>query len=470
MCRVAGVYGYRFAASMVRTLLFAQQHGGQESCGICVSDFPIKKGLGLVTEIFPDSQVSQLLPGKYAIGHDRYATQGSVTLDNAAPFECTTSFGTVFQAHNGHVINYWELRKFLARKGIGFNGTNDGELILKLIVWKAEQNGHNLVEAIRYAIKKVRGAFSIVLMAPDGMYAFRDRYGYRPLVIGKKRKAYFIVSETCALDKCGARYLREVKPGEIIRISKPGLESFVGFQPNRCASCIFEPIYFAFPSSIVFGMPVWEFQGRMGMRMAELFRPKFEELLKQYHRDQIVISPIPDTAMSATRAFCRELGAEDLYDEVIIRSHYAGRTFINAEQLVRDLKVKLKFSFIKKKIRGKVVIILDDSIVRGSTLRKIVGILKKLGALAVYVVIYSPQITGSCFMGIDTPTRKELVANAKGEPDKVARFLKADYLLHCRVADLRSVVCSFGKDPNDFCYACFNRRYALRVPKEVRKE
>ena len=467
MCRVAGVYGHRYAASMVRTLLFAQQHGGQDSCGIGVPGQPLVRALDLVDEAFPDIQLSRKMPGRHAVGHVRYATQGSISIVNAAPFVRETTFGTISLSHNGHVINYNEVHAFLAKKGIGFDGTNDGELMLNLIVWKAEQNDHDIVGAIRYAMKKVRGAFSIVLMAPDGMYAFRDRFGVRPLVLGKKREAFFIASETCALDKCGARYVREIKSGEIVRITKRGLESFNGFQCNGCRHCIFCPIYFAFPSSIVFDVPVWEFQDRMGARMATLFKPTFDQIVDKWGRDKVVISPVPDTSRESTLSFCRKLGTMDLYDEVIIRSHFAGRTFMAPLQLIRDLKVKLKFSFIKKKIKGKVVVLLDDSIVRGSTLRKMVEILKKLGALAVYVVIYSPQIKGPCNLGIDTPTLEELIAVRKGGPDKVARHLTADFLLHCSVQDLKDIVMSFGLNPEDFCYACFDRNYPFESPIDL---
>lgn len=469
MCRVAGVFNHRFAASYVRMGLFSLQHGGQDSCGIGVPGLPVVKGLGLVDNVFPDTKVSRYLPGRSAIGQDRYATQGSIDIENAAPFEHLTSFGRYILSHNGHIMKdrYNKLRDFLVKKGMRFLGSNDGELMLNLIVYRVEQNGGDVIDAIQYAMKKVERTFSVILLTPDAMYAFRDRYGYRPLVLGKKKRAHFVASETCALDKCGARYVREVNPGEIVRISKADIISFIGRKCNGCQKCIFELIYFAFPSSTVFGIDVWEFQRSMGARMGTLFAPTFAELVRQYGRDKVIICPVPDTARVATLQFCRKLGATELYDECLIRSHFTGRTFMSPEQVMRDLKVKLKFSFIKKLVQGKVVVILDDSIVRGSTLREMIRILKeKCGALAVHVVIYSPQIIGSCHMGIDTPTIIELIANRKGDAAKVAKYLGADGLLHCRVQDLRDVIASFDQNPSGFCYSCFTGRYRFRIPRQ----
>jgi len=460
MSRIAAVFGHRFASTVTRDMIFALQHGGEDGCGIAVpGKRPVRK-IGLVSDAFPGISFEDLSPARRGIGYTWNATRGmKKSVENVAPFVRDASFGTFYLAFDGNIINHREIRDFLIRKGIGLNGTNHGELILKLIMWKAEQKKGDLMEAVRYAMRKMIGAFSVVMLGPDCLYAFRDRKGVRPLMLGKKKRTYFVASETCALDKCGARTIREIGAGEIARISRKGVESLKGVLSLDRKSCIFCPTYTAFPTSKVFGILVHEFRTRMGSRMGDNFKDQFQQLIERYGRENIVISPVPDTGTIATMGFARGLEAMDLYEEVIFRSRYAGRTFINITQAIRDYKVKMKFSFIKKLIKGKVIIIVDDSIVRGSVTRGIVRILKKLGAIAVYVVIYSPQIFGLCNLGVDTPTDGELVANRKEGIDGVADYLGADGLLHCTVDDQKSVVTDMGLDPGQFCYACFDGKY-----------
>lgn len=470
-CGIFGVYGHRFAANMAFFGLHAQQHRGQEACGICTPE-NIIKGMGLVTEVFRDEKSSRQLRGRMAIAHNRYSTQGTNILVNAAPFERITSSGKIAVVHNGHIINYNESRSFLERKGLGFNSFNDGELHLQMIAYASERNGGDYIKAIRYLKKKLKGAFSIILMTPDGLIAYRDSFGFRPLAMGKKNNSYFLASETCGLDICGARYIRDIEPGEIIKINKKGIQSFKDDEANHYAFCIFELIYFAHPNSKVFGIPVWKFRKLMGQRMAHLFISdlKLQRILEQNARENIIVCPIPDTAIHTTQAFCQKLELSERLEFALTRSHYVGRTFIQPEQIIRDLGVKLKFSPIREMIDEKIVIVIDDSIVRGSTSRKIVRMLKKAGAKMIILIIYSPQIKGPCHMGIDTPDYNELIANTIGCPQKVARYLTVDYLLHCKVFDLNEIIIQCGQNPKNFCCACFNRRYVFHVPKQVRKD
>lgn len=465
-CGIFAVFGHRFAANMAFFGLHALQHRGQEACGICTPE-DLVKGMGLVTDVFPDEKSSRQLKGSMAIAHNRYSTQGKNILANAAPFERSTSFGKIAVVHNGHIINYDEARSFLERKGLGFNSFNDGELHLQMIAYALERNGGDYIKAIRYLKKKLKGAFSIILMTPNELYAYRDDFGFRPLALGKKNKAYFLASETCALDICGARYIRDIEPGEIMRINKKGIESFKDGKTNHFTFCIFELIYFAHPNSKVFGISVWKFRKLMGQQMAHLYISdlRLQKLLEQQTREDIIICPIPDTAIQPAQAFCQKLGLSDRLEFALTRSHYVGRTFIQPEQIIRDLGVRLKFAPIRELINGKIVVLIDDSIVRGSTSRKIVRMLKRAGARMVILIIYSPQIIGPCHMGIDTPDYYELIANTKGDPQKVAKYLTADYLLHCQIPDLKEVIAQCGKSPENFCYACFSRKYPFPVPE-----
>jgi amidophosphoribosyltransferase len=438
--------------------LFAIQHRGQESCGVAVSDgnkIILRKQMGLVKEVFPDNE-AQALDGKLAIGHVRYPTQGKSDIKNAQPHVLTTLHGPSFAlASNGNIINYKELRVELEKEGVFFESKNDGELILKYIgFWHITKN-YSIIDSIKRVMANFQGSYSSLLLTKDRMYAFRDPFGNRPLVIGKTDDNIFVfASETCSLDILDAHFIREVKPGEIVWVQGSQMQSHqenpdtYRLYPHN-AQCVFEMIYFSRPDTIVFGHKVYDFREKIGSKLAE------NETIKS----DIVI-PVPDSSNFIGLGYAKKLGAE--FDLGLVRNHYIGRTFIRPTQTFRDEGVRQKFNVLPGYLNGKIVTLVDDSIVRGTTLKKLVRMLKQSGARQVHVRIGSPMIKYSCYYGIDTPTREELLANQRSVED-IRAFLDADSLRYLTLDELKDIV----TQNEEFCYACFDGIYPIRLRNQA---
>jgi amidophosphoribosyltransferase len=444
MCGVAGVFGADEAASWTCEALFAEQHRGQDSCGIasaCGGTLHLYKGVGLVREaIEPD--VLAALPGKSAIGHVRYPTQGAATVENAQPHVFSKDGKPLFAvASNGDVTNLPALRAEVEARGYAFEGTNDGEVIAKAIgVW-AFDDGLGLEAAIRKWMATGTGAFSTLLLAPDALYAFRDPHGFRPLSAGRLEGAAVLCSETVGLDILRADYVEDVPPGALWRWDAGGLAKLEGVPSERRRHCIFEHIYFARPDSTVFGDKVFEVRRRIG-----------EALAQGDDTPGDAVVPIPDSANYIGMAYANARGLPTVMG--LVRNHYVGRTFIAPIQLMRDETVRLKFNPLPGFFEGKRVFLVDDSIVRGTTIRKLVRMLRENGAREVHLRIGSPPIRHSCFYGIDTPERKHLIA-ADRTPEQVAALLEADSLRYLPLESLRTTV----SRPGDYCCACFTGDY-----------
>ncbi|MGC9337310.1 MAG: amidophosphoribosyltransferase [Candidatus Cloacimonadia bacterium] len=463
MCGIIGVNPsggiQRYDAGQCAVLgLFAIQHRGQESCGVALSDgnkIILRKEMGLVKEVFPDNE-AQKLDGKLAIGHVRYPTKGKSDIKNAQPHVLTTLHGPCFAlASNGDIVNYKNLREELEKEGVFFESDNDGELILKYIgFWHITKN-YSIIGAIKRVMANFQASYSSLLLTKDRIYAFRDPFGNRPLVIGKTDEGTFVfASETCSLDILDAHFIREVRPGEIVWVQDGQLQSH---QENpdmyrlhhHNAQCVFEMIYFSRPDSIVFGHKVYDFRERIGSKLAE------NETIKP----DIVI-PVPDSSNFIGLGYAKKLGVE--FDLGLIRNHYIGRTFIKPAQTFRDEGVRQKFNVLPEYLNDKIVTLVDDSIVRGTTLKKIVRLLKKNGAKEVHVRIGSPMIKYSCYYGIDTPTREELIASQKSIED-IRAFLDADSLRYLTLEELKNIV----TQNEEFCYACFDGIYPIRLYNQV---
>ncbi len=440
-CGVFGIYNHAEASNITYLGLHALQHRGQESAGIVTSDetaLVSHLGMGLVQEIF-EADVLARLPGVHAIGHVRYSTTGSSVIKNAQPFFAGTVHGPLALAHNGNLVNAAELRRDLERRGSIFQTTMDTEAIAHLY---ARSQKERLVERLVDALSQVKGAYSLLALVEKRLIAVRDPYGFRPLVLGKLRDSYVVASETCALDLVEAEYLREVEPGEVIMISGKGLESSKPFPPVEPRQCIFEHIYFARPDSVVFGRPVYEVREAFG-----------RELARENPVAADVVVPVPDSGIVAALGYAEESGIP--FAMGLIRNHYVGRTFIEPEQSIRHFGVKLKLNAVRAVLQGKRVVVVDDSIVRGTTSRKIVKMLREAGAREVHVRISSPPTCHPCFFGIDTPRRTELIAACHGV-DEINRFLTSDTLGYLSRGGLERAT---GYGPYAYCDACFTGRY-----------
>jgi amidophosphoribosyltransferase len=466
-CGVFGVFGNPEAAKLTYLGLYALQHRGQEAAGICTCDGPelrVVKALGLVQDVF-DSKRLASLTGESAIGHTRYSTAGDTSLDNAQPILIDCNKGKLALAHNGNLTNATEWRRKLEHRGSIFQTTSDTEVIFHLIARSASRN---LSGAIAEALNQVEGAYSLVLLTRDELFAIRDPRGFRPLVLGKLGDTYMVASETCAFDLLGAAYIREVEPGEMIRISRSGVES-IHFAPvKQQQSCIFEHVYFARPDSLVFGRSVHHSREMLGRLLA-----------REHPVPADVVVPVPDSGVPAAVGYSLESGIP--FRMGLIRNHYIGRTFIQPAQSIRDFGVKLKLNPVRDLLEGKRVILVDDSIVRGTTSRKIVRMVREAGATEVHVRISSPPTISPCYYGIDTPTREELIASsiskirphlagteavaASAELGKAAasqtleeirRFLEADSLGYLSLGSLREAV---ADREGRFCTSCFTGVY-----------
>ena len=445
-CGVVGVYGHPEAANLVYLGLYALQHRGQESAGIVASTHSkmrLEVGMGLVADVFDPIRILKL-PGPLAIGHNRYYTAGKSELVNAQPCMINYSAGSLALAHNGNLVNAQTIRKDLGGKGAIFQSTNDSEVIVHLM---AQSKAETFLDRAAEALKQVSGAYSLVLMTKTELLAARDPHGFRPLCLGKLDGSYIVASETCVMDLIEAEFIREIEPGELILINDQGIQSFFPFNKAETKHCVFEHIYFARPDSFMFGEHVYTARKNMGRAMAQ-----------ESPADVDIVVPVPDSGVVSAMGFAEESGIP--FEMGLIRNHYVGRTFIEPQSQIRHFGVKLKLNAVKKIIAGKRVAIIDDSIVRGTTARKIVKMLRDAGAKEIHLRISAPPILHSCFYGIDTPTKEELIAHTHNL-EETRRYLAADSLAYLSLEKMMEVL-ENGK--KKFCSACFDGNYPVPIP------
>ena len=446
-CGVVAIHGHSDAARQAYLALYALQHRGQESAGIATADgqrLANVKGMGLVSEIFTD-EVLRKLPGEMAIGHTRYSTTGDSALLNAQPIRVDSTKGLIAIAHNGNLVNLGNLRARLERDGAYFQTTSDSEIIVQLI---AHSRAGTLVDAIAGSLAQVEGAFSIVMMTRDRVFAARDPRGFRPLSMGRMRSGdgpdtIVFASETCAFDLLRAEFIRDVLPGELIMVSEDGVTSrqFASGIPQ--SSCIFEHVYFARPDSRIFGRWVQESRDQMGRQLA-----------RESAVPADVVVPVPDSGVTAALGYAEEAGLPFRFG--LIRNHYVGRTFIEPEQRVRDFGVRLKLNPVHNLLEGKRVVLIDDSIIRGTTSRKIVRMVRGAGAKEVHLRISCPPTVSPCFYGVDTPSKRELIA-ANNSIEEIRRFIEADSLAYLSLDGLLRAV--QDEKNTGYCTACYTGSY-----------
>jgi amidophosphoribosyltransferase len=444
-CGVFGVFGHPEASKLVYLGLYALQHRGQESAGIVSSDgadLHGHKSLGHIQEIFTPEVIARL-PGASAIGHTRYSTAGDNVLTNAQPIVVDCNKGKIALGHNGNLTNALEVRRRLEHRGSIFQTTSDTEVIVHLI---ARSAARNLAGALADALNQVEGAYSLVVLTRDEMYAIRDPRGFRPLSIGRIDGSWVVGSETCAFDLIDAEYVREVEPGEMVRISRGGIES-IHFAPEKPHQhCIFEHVYFSRPDSLVFGRPVNQSREQLGRLLA-----------REHPVEADIVTPVPDSGVPAAVGYAAQSGIP--FRMGLIRNHYVGRTFIEPEQSIRDFGVKLKLNPIRRMIEGQRVVLVDDSLVRGTTSRKIVRLVRDAGATEVHVRVSCPPIISPCYYGIDTPRRDELIA-ARQSVEEIRGFLGADSLGYLSLESLRAAV---EDTEGKFCTSCYTGSYPTEL-------
>ncbi|HYU42513.1 MAG TPA: amidophosphoribosyltransferase [Vicinamibacteria bacterium] len=445
-CGLFGIHGHPEAARLTYLGLYAQQHRGQESAGIVASDgqkLRLEKAMGLVNDVFDDARLDALV-GDKAMGHVRYSTAGDTVAANAQPILIECHRGPIALGHNGNIVNASILRHELEAAGSIFQSTSDTEVVLHLY---ARSHRETLEDAIAASLSKVMGAFSLLFLTKDALVAARDPWGFRPLVIGKVEGATIVASETCALDLIDAEYVREVAPGELIVIDRDGLRSFHPFPPEPVRQCVFEHIYFARPDSEVFGRNVLGTRQRLGRQLA-----------REAPADADIVVPVPDSGMGAALGYSEESGLP--FQWGLIRNHYVGRTFIEPKQSIRSFGVKIKLNPVRSVLEGKRVVLIDDSIVRGTTSRKIVGMVRDAGAREVHMRISSPPTTGPCYYGIDTPLKTELIASSHST-EEIRRSIGADSLAYLTHDGLLAAIGDAKGDRH--CTACFSGRYPVAV-------
>ncbi|HEY0590726.1 MAG TPA: amidophosphoribosyltransferase [Thermoanaerobaculia bacterium] len=482
-CGVFGILDHEDAANLVYLGLYALQHRGQESAGIAsISVDPrhsegniglagptdgtgerfiqagspqihIEKEMGYVAEIFTQERLARL-PGRTAIGHVRYSTAGGSLLCNAQPLVASTNKGPIAVAHNGNFVNGQDLRRELEAEGAIFNTMSDTEVLVHLV---ARSKAPNVEQALLDALSRVVGAYSIVFLAPGRMIAARDPWGFRPLVLGRLGSSYCVSSETCAFDLIEAETIREIEPGEVLAIEDArGLTNSVrllrGPATGRKARCVFEHVYFSRPDSNVFGQNVGQVRKRFGARLAE-----------EHPVDADLVAPVPDSGVFAALGYAQRSGIP--FEYALVRNHYVGRTFIEPKQSIRHFGVKVKLNAVREIVDGKRLILVDDSIVRGTTSRKIVRMLKAAGAAEVHMRISSPPTTGPCYYGIDTPKRRELIAGTHSV-ESIREFIGADSLGYLSEQGMLDAVGGATDNRNEYCTACFSGRYPVISEKE----
>lgn len=450
-CGIFGVFNSEDPANLIFLGLYALQHRGQESAGIAASDnkiINIEKGMGQVADVFTEANLKKLT-GNKGIGHVRYSTTGESHLINAQPIILHLSKGPIALAHNGNLVNSIELRQELEKQGSKFATTSDSEIILHLI---AHSKKDCIEEAIMEAMQYIKGAYSLLILTNDKILAIRDPHGFRPLSLGMLNNTYIIASETCAFDLLNAKYIRDIEPGEILIISDEGLTSLKLSKAVPLAQCIFELVYFSRPDSYVFGRDVNKVRIQMGRILAQ-----------ESPVDADIIVPVPDSGLYAALGYAE--ASKIPFQFGLTRNHYIGRTFIQPKQSIRSLNVRVKLNPIKNIVRDKRVILIDDSIVRGTTSKKIVKMLREAGAKEIHMRISSPPIIGPCYYGIDTPFESELIAANLSIKD-IRNFLECDSLAYLSLEGLLKSV----SDNNEFCTACFTRNYPIKYKIERFKQ
>jgi len=446
-CGVFGIYGHSEAANLTYLGLYALQHRGQESVGIASSDggrIQIHKAVGYVADSFDEPTINRLA-GMSAVGHVRYSTAGESGIKNAQPILIDCAHGEIAICHNGNLVNARELREMLVREGSIFQTTSDTEVLLHLY---ARSKAATPEQALIEAVSQAQGAFSLVLLTKDHLYAVRDPHGFRPLTMGKLGDAYVVCSETCALDLIDAEWIRDIEPGEIFVVGPDGARSIHPFPPARKAHCIFEHVYFARPDSYVFGRSVNEVRTELGRRLAS-----------EQPADADVVVPVPDSGVCAATGYAEAAGIPLRMG--LIRNHYVGRTFIEPHQSIRNFGVRVKLNPVKSILQGRRVVLVDDSIVRGTTSRKIVKMVRNAGASEVHMRISCPPTISPCFYGVDTPKRSELIA-ANQTLEEIRKFIGADSIGYLSMDGLLAPV---GQDRSSYCTSCYTGEYPVPFPE-----
>lgn len=450
-CGIFAIVSHPEAARLAYLGIYALQHRGQESAGVVSSDgskLYLQQGMGHVAEVFNEARLEKL-PGTHAIGHVRYATAGESALANAQPILIDCWRGPIALAHNGNLVNAGQLRRELERDGAIFHSTSDSEVILHLV---SRSKRRSLLEAFVEALRIVQGAYSLLVQTPRYLLVARDPHGFRPLCIGRAEGSYVFASETCALDLIDAEYIRDVEPGEVLLVEEDSLESSFPLPKEKPAFCVFEHVYFSRPDSMVFGRTVNTSRRLLG---------KF--LAREHSVDADVIVPVPDSGVSAAIGYAEESGIPLEFG--LVRNHYVGRTFIEPKQSIRNFGVKVKLNPVREILKDRRIILVDDSIVRGTTSKKIVHIIRSAGAKEIHVRITSPPIVGPCYYGIDTPTKHELIGATKSV-EEIRKFIGADSLGYLSLDSMLRAVADEGR----FCSACFTGRYPTDVTHEERQK
>jgi amidophosphoribosyltransferase len=449
-CGVFGIFGHHEAANMTYLGLYALQHRGQESAGIAAADgnlVRVSKAMGYVADIFSGDALSQL-PGHAAIGHVRYSTAGESRLANAQPFLIDCAHGQFSICHNGNLTNADMLRNELVGQGSIFQSGSDTEVVLHLY---ARSKARDVEDAVVQSVTQLQGAFSFLMLTPDRMIAVRDPHGFRPLALGRLGDAYVVCSETCAMDLIGATHIRDVEPGELLIISAGGIRSIKPFGAAPLAHCVFEHVYFSRPDSYVFGKSVNEVRTNLGRVLA-----------REQRVDADVVVPIPDSGVCAAVGYADE--ANIPLRMGLIRNHYVGRTFIQPQSAIRHFGVKVKLNPVRSILEGRRVILVDDSLVRGTTSRKIVRMVRAAGASEVHVRISCPPTISPCFYGVDTPSRSELMA-ATHTMDEIRTYLDCDTVAYLSLDGMMTAV---GEGSANYCSSCYTGHYPVAFPRDER--
>ena len=454
-CGLFGIVNNRHASWLTYLGLYALQHRGQEACGIVTchnGSLTVHKEMGLVSDVFSE-QVLNKLKGSMAVGHVRYSTTGSSVLKNSQPLLIDYAKGSICIAHNGNLVNSLQLRQYLEKTGSIFQTTTDSEIIIHLM---ARSKSHGLEESLIYALKRIKGAYSLVMMDNSTLIGVRDPLGFRPLVLGKLKNSWCLASETCAFDLIGAKFIREIEPGEIVFLKSDSLRSIKPKElqhKNKRAFCAFEHVYFSRPDSVVFGETVHSVRRKLG-----------EQLAKEHAVDADYVVPVPDSGFSAALGYSKESGIP--LEMGIIRNHYVGRTFIQPAQDIRDLGVRVKFNLLKDILKGKRIIVVDDSIVRGTTSKIRVRNLRRAGVKEVHLRISCPPHRFPCFYGIDFHRSSELIANKYESLEKIRQYLEVDTLGYLSLEGMLNCL----KNPHHFyCTACWIGKYPIIAEKKYSK-
>ena len=449
-CGIFAIYGHPNASEMTYLGLYALQHRGQEAAGIVSSDgkdIYYHRGMGLVSEVFADQGIFKHLRGQSAIGHNRYSTTGSNRMINVQPLLAADRDGPVAIGHNGNLTNTLELYEHLMNSGAIFQTTLDSEIIIHLTAMSQKKT---FQDRLLEALSKVEGAYCLVILTKDKMFAVRDPHGFRPLCLGRNGSAWVVASESCALDIIGGEYVRDIEPGELITIDSNGIHSFKPCECQKKFFCIFEYIYFSRPDSFIFGECVDKTRRKIGKTLAE-----------EHPVDADIVISVPDSSNTAALGYSRASGIR--FEIGLIRNHYIGRTFIHPSQVMRDSSVRIKFNPVRGVIEGKRIVVVEDSIVRGTTFKKIAQLLRNAGAKEIHLRVSSPPIISPCFYGMDFPTREELLASGMSV-EEIRQYMGIDTLGYL---SLEGLLKSVPNKDNSYCTACFSGTYPIRLPQDL---